>query len=225
MGKQKSDKSEALKVEARRDDTEAKAIARTMLRPTVNAAVAIQRFCKPAGKELDLNELITELSGQCAAVSNGDLTRSEAMLMAQAHTLDAIFANLAYRSAINIGDYLNAAETYMRLALKAQSQCRATLETLAAIKNPPTIIARQANVTTGPQQVNNGVEPGNSNPMRGDFDTSTRAGARENQNEQNKLLEATNGERLDIGSTGKAGGVDPQLEAVGTVNRSKIGGG
>jgi hypothetical protein len=43
------------------------------------------------------------------------------------------------------------------MALRAQSQCRATLETLAAIKNPPIVYARQANVTTGPQQINNGV--------------------------------------------------------------------
>ena len=41
-----------------------------------------------------------------------------------------------------------------KLALKAQSQCRATLETLAAIKNPPVIFVKQAN---GHQQVNNGV--------------------------------------------------------------------
>ena len=50
-----------------------------------------------------------------------------------------------------MGEYLLATETYLRLALKAQSQCRATLETLAAIKNPPVIFAKQANVTTGPQ--------------------------------------------------------------------------
>jgi hypothetical protein len=45
----------------------------------------------------------------------------------------------------------------MRLALKAQSQCRATLEALANIKNPPVVIARQANFAAGPQQVNNSV--------------------------------------------------------------------
>ena len=44
-----------------------------------------------------------------------------------------------------MNEHLPAAETYMRLALKAQSQCRATLETLANIKNPPTVFARQAN--------------------------------------------------------------------------------
>jgi hypothetical protein len=37
----------------------------------------------------------------------------------------------------------------MRLALKAQSQCRATLETLAQIKNPPVVLARQANIAQG----------------------------------------------------------------------------
>jgi hypothetical protein len=31
-------------------------------------------------------------------------------------------------------EYLDATDRYLRLALKAQGQCRATLETLAAIK-------------------------------------------------------------------------------------------
>ena len=51
---------------------------------------------------------------------------------------------------------MQAAETYVRLALKAQAQCRATLETLATIKNPPVVYARQANIAAGRQQVNNG---------------------------------------------------------------------
>jgi hypothetical protein len=47
----------------------------------------------------------------------------------------------------------------MRLALKGQAQCRSTLETLVALKNPPVVIAGQANISTGPQQVNNGSAP------------------------------------------------------------------
>jgi hypothetical protein len=43
----------------------------------------------------------------------------------------------------------------MRMALKAQAQCRATLETLATIKNPSVVFARQANIAQGPQQANN----------------------------------------------------------------------
>ena len=42
----------------------------------------------------------------------------------------------------------------MRLAMKAQSQCRATAEALALMKNPQPYI-RQANIAQGPQQVNN----------------------------------------------------------------------
>jgi hypothetical protein len=47
----------------------------------------------------------------------------------------------------------------MRLALKAQAQCRATAETLAEIKNPRPIFARNFNAVAGNQQVNNAVGP------------------------------------------------------------------
>jgi hypothetical protein len=129
------------------------------------------------------------------------------MLVAQAHTLDALFHSFTYRSMRNSAEgYLPAAETYMRLALKAQSQCRATVETLAEIKNPsPVAFVRQANIAHGPQQVNNGSR------------------AEETENQQNKLLEAVDGERLDTRTTSKAGGANPQLETVGAVNRAKDG--
>ncbi len=55
---------------------------------------------------------------------------------------------------------MNAAELYLRLALKAQGQCRATLETLAVIKNPTALtFVKQANIAHGPQQVNNTIAP------------------------------------------------------------------
>jgi hypothetical protein len=42
------------------------------------------------------------------------------------------------------------------IAFRAQSQCRATLATLAAIKNPTSeAFVNQANIAHGPQQVNN----------------------------------------------------------------------
>jgi hypothetical protein len=110
-----------------------------------------------------------------------------------------------------MGEYMNAAETYLRLALKAQGQCRATLETLAVIKNPqPVAFVRQANIAHGPQQVNNGpAQPGE--PSR----------ARENGNQQNKLLEEQNGERLELETAGAASEADSSLEAVGAINRPK----
>ena len=46
--------------------------------------------------------------------------------------------------------HLQAAETYMRLALKSQSQCRTTVETLAEIKNPRQVaFVKQANIAGG----------------------------------------------------------------------------
>ena len=76
----------------------------------------------------------------------------------QAHTLDLIFNNLTRRAVANMQEgYVPVAETYLRLALKAQSQSRASIESLAQIKNPPVVYARQAYLANGPQQVNNGV--------------------------------------------------------------------
>lgn len=46
-------------------------------------------------------------------------TEHSVPLTTQAHTLDAIFNELARRSALNMGEYINAAERYMRLASAA----------------------------------------------------------------------------------------------------------
>ncbi len=50
-------------------------------------------------------------------------------------------------------EYLGAMESHRRLALKAQAQCRATIETLADMKNPLVVIARKANIANKPQHV------------------------------------------------------------------------
>jgi len=209
MADERSKNTGRLQVWGEPDESDAEVLARWVMRPSVNAALTMRGFSHAvAGMELDLNALVAELAGQCKAASEGDLSRPEAMLVAQAHTLDLIFGSLAMRSCRNMGEYTDAADRYMRLALKAQSQCRATIETLAAIKNPPTVIARQANIAHGPQQVNNG-EP---------------SCARKIQSEQSKLLEQTNGERLDTGAAGQAIGSDPKMATVGTVHRPKNGG-
>ena len=114
-------------------------------------------------------------------VEGGDLKPVEGLLLAQGITLNAIFADMADRAAMNIGHHPEAVERYMRLALKAQAQSRATLEALAEVKNPMRFAyVRQANIANGPQQVNNGradtVCP--RNELQGDFhdvDAGTQA--------------------------------------------------
>ena len=100
-------------------------------------------------------------------------------------------------------------DRYLRLALKAQSQCRATLETLAVIKNPPVVYVRQANVTTGPQEVNN-VMPV---PSR----------AREIEIEQSKQSGSTHELLLDTAISALTGRIDPQMEAMGKIDRAEVG--
>ena len=90
----------------------------------------------------------------------------------------------------------------MRLALKAQSQARATAETLALMKNPMPYI-RQANIAHGPQQVNNG----------------TPASAGKNQSPPNELLEHQHGNTLDIGAQAAAGRADPAMATVEAEHR------
>lgn len=161
------------------DPEKAQASAKLFLSPSVNAAaVAVEYLKQPFGDEQDMGALVDCLSGSVKDVWAGDMRRAEAMLYGQATALQAIFTNLARRA--NSQEYLKHMETFMRLALKAQSQCRATLETLATIKAGPAIFARQANIAHGPQQVNNGV----SRPVRAD----ARAG--ETESAKSELLEA-----------------------------------
>jgi hypothetical protein len=138
------------------------------------------------------------------------------MLIAQAHTLDAMFNRLIVRATMNQGEYLDAADRYYRLALRAQSLCRATIETLAAVKNPPNLaFVKQANIGQA-VQVNNGPKPSNAELL-----DQYAPHARENQNAPNKLLEVTDGERLDVGAATPARRADSELEAVGAIDGTK----
>lgn len=198
----------ALNVERQPSETEGDALAHTALRPTVQAALTVRDYNKAFG-EISLNTLVTDLGKQCEEASGGNLRRAEALLVAQAHTLDAIFNKLARKAVYS--EYLNQLDVHLRLALKAQSQCRATLETLADIKNPqPVAFVRQANISHGPQQVNNGAAQA---------DEPTRA--RQIESPQNKLLESENGKWLDSGTAEAAGEAYPKLETVEAVHRAK----
>lgn len=188
----------------------AEVIADLAMQPDVNAAMVMARYSRPIGvEEEDVGELMLKLHKDTQDVWSGDLKRAEAMLFNQAHALQAIFMNLADKASRQ--EYLKHWEAYMRMALKAQNQCRMTLETLATIKNPPVVFARQANINNGgQQQVNNGVPA----PASG---KTTHAA--ENRAVQTELLEQQHGQGLDPGAQGQAGGADPHLETVGAVHR------
>ena len=134
------------------DGATAKGRTVAALRPNITAAMVMNEYIPL--KDLDIAALAQSLADGIDRVQHGDLKDAEAMLYGQAQTLQAIFANLA-RSATEQAQ-LKHWEARLKMALKAQNQCRMTLETLATIKNPPVVIARQANISQGHQQVNNG---------------------------------------------------------------------
>ena len=197
MARTKPKKSEP--VADKQADSEQKAKPhQILLMSLVQSAIATEAWGKYAG-QADLPELVTDLQSKFDVMHAGDLTSLESMLYGQAIALQTIFTSLARRSAANAGEYIDAADKYMRLALKAQAQCRSTLETLAEIKNPrPISFVKQANIANGPQQVNNGQATGAGN----------------SQTSQNELLGHQHGNYLDTGAQGTAGGADPHLEAV-----------
>lgn len=59
------------------------------------------------------------------------MARMSDMLVAQAISLDTMFAELAGYAADNYTKWPTSAERYGRLALRAQSNCRASVETVA----------------------------------------------------------------------------------------------
>jgi hypothetical protein len=173
--------------------------------PNANTARA---FAKASMGDLDLTESVGVVRRAANSVQKGDLSGLEATLAAQVIALDSIFNEMARRAALNMGGYLNATETYLRLGLKAQTQCRATIQTLFEMKNPqPVAFVKQANIAHGPQQVNNGVPTADA----------VRAGNSSKQS--NELLGLNHEQRLDAGTASASGGTHPQLETVGTVHR------
>ena len=155
------------------------------------------------GDELEITDLLAAMKRAGDRAVAGDLRRVERMLANQMLTLDVMFDNLAQRAGKQ--ETFRGIEVLMRLALKAQSQARATAETLAVIKNPMPFI-KQTNIANGHQQINN----------------VQHAGAVKSQSGPNKLLEeAQHGNNLVTGTQTTAGRVNQALEAVGTVNRPK----
>jgi hypothetical protein len=196
-----------LKLKSNKGEDNTQAMARHFMRPSLQNAMTLRTVMeKVYGYKLDLTSVMDELAAQCDSVIRGHMGRPEAVLTAQIHTLDALFNHLTQIAYRNF-ESLDVCERVFRLALRAQGQCRATAETLAAIKNPPMVFAKQANVTSGPQQINNGVAHGR--------DTDSFV--------QNKLLEQSDGTRLDTIAPGGAISSDSAVATLGTINRTQNG--
>ncbi len=174
-----------------------------------NAASVLKKF-NPIG-DIPPCDMVGEIHRQMDEFHSGETKGIEGILIGQAVALNAIFADMARQSSDSKDS--EKTEAYMRMALKAQSQSRATIETLANIKNPrQTVITNQANISNGPQQVNNTLHRGS------DADSNT---SKKIKIEQNKLLkhDKAKGKCMVGRAKGTAIGDDTKVEAVGEINR------
>lgn len=132
-------------------ETRSQTIARLITHSDLSAATLLQYTT--SSEDLKIKDLLDEMHHARDEVVAGNLGRVERILATQLLTLDAMFNQLAQRAGRQAD--AKTMEVMMRLALKAQTQARATAEALSSMKNPRPYI-KQANIAHGHQQVNNG---------------------------------------------------------------------
>jgi len=187
----------AITVQRHDGESDERAMARFLVNPEFLASTSLEALTVVNGGDTGLDELIAELHDQTTKLRDGDTRRAEVMLSAQSHTLDAMFHNLVRRAMANIKEgYSDTGKDYLKLALKAQSQCRTTLDSLTAMKKP---IIKQTNISHGHQQINNFQD----------------------ENPPNELLEQQR-EWLDRGAQKEAITANQDLETVGEIDGAKV---
>jgi hypothetical protein len=197
--------SQPLNVVAQQGETEGQTYARAVFSPAILSAIPAHDWLgKGWRNDVSLADTVTAMSAASKKVNANDLSDIEATLANQAVALSSIFANLSNRAKLNVAEYPQAFEMYMKLALKAQNQARMTLETLANVKNPPVVFAKQANINNGgQQQVNN----------------TLHAPATENENRPSKILEQSIEQRMDTGTQSQTGAGNSTVEAMAELHR------
>ncbi|WP_052185271.1 hypothetical protein [Methylotenera versatilis] len=185
--------------------TRISAEAKLLNSASMMSAITSEAISKSMCPNLELSDLINVLNSKINNVQSGDMSDMEAMLVGQAHALQTIFVSLARRSVSQ--EYVKNYGIFMNLALKAQSQSRSTIQALIELKYPKQVaFVKQANISHGHQQVNNG---NGAQLSAHEIDPSC---AGENQNQPNELLEVCNGSQtMDISAATTTSRVDKAM--------------
>jgi hypothetical protein len=168
----------------------------------INPAIAATRvICASEDKAglaelLDVPSLIHAMENLLSEQKNAGQDKLENILLAQATALQALFVRLTER-AMN-DTRINYAQTWLKLALRAQAQSKSCLETLLHMRRAPAIYAAQANLASL-QQFNN---------LQANF-------------LQNELSEEINELCKKPEPPGNAGKADKALETMETINRTQ----
>ena len=154
---QPAEKPKSISVEGKMGETEPQTMARVMIAPYMRHGIVTQALAyKAMGKlpgEPQFDQYGHAIKANAEQAATGDLKLASNMLVAQAHSLDALFTELARRATMNMGEYMGATESYGRLALKAQANCRATLEALMKLHQPREQTVKHVHVNEGGRAV------------------------------------------------------------------------
>lgn len=187
-------------------ETPEQAVANAVLMPPNLAATSLHQWqhgFNGTGHEVDVNQLLTGLVEQVKEVCDGNLGGVKSRLLMQASVLDAIFFKLNTEAVRNIaaGGSLELSERLLKMAFRAQSQSRASDETLAFLEHPKALFIKQQNNAAGHQQVLN-------------------SRARKEKPGPNKLLDGTHGKWMDTRAPGAPVRRDPAMAAVDAFDRA-----
>ena len=195
-------KKQVIELKQRNDQTTEEALAEFNSKSEFLSTAVKESFDIGLGDDFSFQSTMQVLDRTIQQIQLGDLSKIEEMYISQAVALEAMFTSLARRAKAQ--EKLLQYETHMRFALKAQNQCRATLQALVQLKQPSnTTFVKQANIAQGHQQVNNLAE--------------------KNITPQNELLKDSNAQ-LDTGTTTTPKGIDTTLEALDKINGCKDAG-
>lgn len=192
------------------DETGEQAIAKAAISPSLNSAQVVDAYQgNILGGDVELDALIEMLQRSMDESCSGNTKSLESMLIGQANALQTIFVSLAKRAQCQ--QYQRNFESFLALALKAQSQSRSTIQAVIDLKYPrQSTYVNQANIANGPQQVNNGMSNVEISKFR-----------------ENELLDEVEIGRtkMDSGATRQAKGRHQKVAAMVAVNRTDERGG
>ena len=138
-------------------ETEAQAMGRIVLQPGLRHGQMVNAFAGPMfsaeGSVPSLTGTVEQLRKLMDQAAEGNVAGNARILAAQAAVLDNMFTDLCRRAFLNFNDYPEAAEKYIRLALKTQARCTATLEAISNIQRPTSEATRHVTVADGGQAI------------------------------------------------------------------------
>lgn len=154
--KSKSDPTTTINVTEDPNKSPGEQVANALLEHDVRHGIVAGAFAyRMLGKDSELpglNDSANFVEKRAKAAASGNLDFASHTLASQALSLDAMFTEFARIASMNIG-YIEAAETFARLAMKAQAQSRATLEALAKLHQPREQTVKHVHVNEGGQAV------------------------------------------------------------------------